>query len=78
LSHVCWSYNSSKFNIISKIEYPAIRGYDSKEKRDMSPRDVILGLFELSLKYKSDGNTTQEIIKLFQNFLYGKTILKPL
>jgi hypothetical protein len=39
---------------------------------------VVEGLFNLRLKYKNEGNPTQEIIKLILNSIYGKTILKPI
>jgi hypothetical protein len=61
-----------------KIEYRVIPGYYYKENRDLSLRDVVRGLFELRLKYKSEGNPTQEIIKLLLNSINGRTILKPI
>jgi hypothetical protein len=61
-----------------KIECRVIRGYYYKDRRDLSIRSVVEGLFNLRLKYKNEGNPTQEIIKLLLNSIYGKTILKPI
>jgi hypothetical protein len=55
-----------------------IRSYYYKDRRDLSIRNVVEGLFKLRLKYKNEGNPTQEIIKLLLNSVYGKTILKPI
>jgi hypothetical protein len=70
-------------SLIDLIEFQGvkcnvIRGYYYKEKRDLSIRGVIQNLFDLRLKYKNEGNPTQEIIKLLLNSIYGKTILKPI
>jgi hypothetical protein len=63
---------------LQKIECRVIRGYYYKDRRDLSIRNVVEGLFNLRLKYKNEGNPTQEIIKLLLNSIYGKTILKPI
>jgi hypothetical protein len=61
-----------------KISCTVIRGYFYKNKRDLRIRSVVESLFNLRLKYKNEGNPTQEIIKLILNSIYGKTILKPI
>jgi hypothetical protein len=61
-----------------KIDCKVIRGYFYKNRRDLRIRSVVEGLFNLRLKYKNEGNPTQEIIKLILNSIYGKTILKPI
>ena len=54
------------------------RGYYYDGKRDLTIRSEIRKLFELRLKYKMEGNSLQEVIKLILNSIYGKTILKPI
>jgi hypothetical protein len=60
------------------IECRVLRGYYYRDSRDLSIRGVVENLFNLRLKYKNEGNPTQEIIKLLLNSIYGKTILKPI
>ena len=60
-----------------KIEYKVIKGYWWKTSRKHTIRNVIRKLFELRLKYKKEGNSLQEIIKLILNSAYGKSIQKP-
>jgi hypothetical protein len=61
-----------------KIECKVLRGYYFNGRRDKSIKNIVEGLFNLRLKYKNEGNPTQEIIKLLLNSNYCKTILKPI
>ncbi|MGI6155835.1 MAG: DNA polymerase [Enterococcus lemanii] len=61
-----------------KCEFKVKRGYYYNENRDYTIRSEIRKLFDLRRKYKKEGNSLQQVIKLILNSIYGRTILKPI
>ena len=61
-----------------KADVTVLSGYYYDSNRDYHIQDVIQHLFELRLRYKTEHNPLQQIIKLLLNSVYGKTILKPI
>lgn len=64
------NYQGASFDIV--------RGYYFNEGRNYKIQKLIKELFERRLKYKKEKNPTQEVIKLFMNAIYGKTMQKPI
>ena len=61
-----------------KIQYKVKRGIYWTGKRDQTIRTVIRELFEQRAKYKREGNSIQQVMKLIMNSGYGKSIQKPI
>jgi len=62
-----------------KIECKILRGiWWNGENRDLKIREVIAELFEQRAKYKKEGNSIQQVMKLIMNSGYGKSIQKPI
>ena len=61
-----------------KIQYKVKRGIYWTGERDHSIRTTIRELFEQRAKYKREGNSIQQVMKLIMNSGYGKSIQKPI
>ena len=61
-----------------KIQYKIKRGIYWTDKRDHTIRTTIRELFEQRAKYKREGNSIQQVMKLIMNSGYGKSIQKPI
>lgn len=65
------TFHKIEFEIKSAIYF------EKNETTNTKLGDTIKCLYDLRLKYKSEKNPLQEVIKLIMNSVYGKTSLKP-
>lgn len=62
----------------SQIEYEIIQGYYYDEGRNPKINDAMRDLFNMRLRYKSEKNPMQEVVKLIMNSSYGICGLRPI
>jgi len=60
------------------FRYQILHGYYWTTPRNTTICDVIQEIYDLRRKYKKEKNPVQQVLKLFMNSAYGRTILKPI
>ncbi len=60
------------------FEFEIVKGYFWNTPRNSKICEVIKEIYTLRRHYKKAGNPIQQVLKLFMNSAYGKTIMKPI
>ena len=61
-----------------ETEFEIIDGYYYNDGRNETINHVIEYLYNLRPKLRNDDNSSQMVIKILMNSMYGKTIIKPI